>query len=332
MLPIEPVFEDIRRTLRIGDPTSVGVFTSDTTQIHTQVPKIRIQAPGDPIALKSDIDVGSSHGKNANPNPESKPSGSKPQHESVNRSYQESRSKSGNIVLDNDTYDPSLPTCLSSEGHESNIRDPVQHYFGCLRENDKEPFFQSLSETLKRAVEVEKERIIRRRSLFENLDGTEQLVGMFRTSLVEFVYPRRDRLRPNMISPLVPAAEGGKMSLLNLDIRSDVVYFKDSNPYTDLSPRFEGEFPNQTISLADLLTSDEASPLTWDCGSNMVRYFHLPANNMSWVEVRTPTIGMQNALSKLTINRRKQYLIIMTPKKKIADGKNDNQEILPSQI
>jgi hypothetical protein len=50
---------------------------------------------------------------------------------------------------------------------------------------------------------------------------------------------------------------------------------------------FIGKFPNQKIPVHQLLREDQNNPLTKNEG-HYLRYFHFPANNMSWVEVRVP--------------------------------------------
>jgi hypothetical protein len=47
--------------------------------------------------------------------------------------------------------------------------------------------------------------------------------------------------------------------------------------------QFSGEFPNQKIPVEELL-SKSTSPLKRASGTECIRYFHIPANNMSWVE------------------------------------------------
>jgi hypothetical protein len=64
-----------------------------------------------------------------------------------------------------------------------------------------------------------------------------------------------------------------------------MILYQDSKPYRD--PNYPEEFPNQKLPIHNLLDSKkETNPLARECPKNMIRYFHLPANNMSWVEVR----------------------------------------------
>jgi hypothetical protein len=49
-----------------------------------------------------------------------------------------------------------------------------------------------------------------------------------------------------------------------------------------------GEFPHQTISMQSLLYDKEHTPLKRSVDMRELRYFHVQANNMKWVEVWSP--------------------------------------------
>jgi hypothetical protein len=71
---------------------------------------------------------------------------------------------------------------------------------------------------------------------------------------------------------------------LDTEIKAPIIFFKNSQPY-DI-PGVENTFPNQKIAIRDLLVDNEdTNPLMQPGDDNMIRYFHLPANNMIWVEV-----------------------------------------------
>jgi hypothetical protein len=46
----------------------------------------------------------------------------------------------------------------------------------------------------------------------------------------------------------------------------------------------------QKYPLNDCLFKEENNPLTQECEPNTIRYFHLPANNMHWIEVHSLAI------------------------------------------
>jgi hypothetical protein len=81
--------------------------------------------------------------------------------------------------------------------------------------------------------------------------------------------------------PLSNTSDGS----IDSEIKASIIFFRDSRPY-DI-PGIENEFPNQKISVKTLLAEDKRiNPLMQPCEDNMIRYFHFPANNMIWVEVR----------------------------------------------
>ena len=56
--------------------------------------------------------------------------------------------------------------------------------------------------------------------------------------------------------------------------------------HTAKHKNYIGRFPNQKIAVHQLLKQEESNPLTNNEGE-CLRYFHFPANNMSWIEVLT---------------------------------------------
>ena len=55
-------------------------------------------------------------------------------------------------------------------------------------------------------------------------------------------------------------------------------------------PLVHGSFPHQKISIQQFLYNKEGTPLRRSNRKDQLRYFHLPANNMKWVEVRHTNI------------------------------------------
>jgi hypothetical protein len=75
---------------------------------------------------------------------------------------------------------------------------------------------------------------------------------------------------------------------VDYDIKASMIYFKNSRPFD--VPGVDHNFPNQKISVKDLLCDEEDNPLMQSCDDDMIRYFHFPANNMIWVEVSGPVM------------------------------------------
>ncbi len=59
------------------------------------------------------------------------------------------------------------------------------------------------------------------------------------------------------------------------------------------NPLCYGEFPHQKMSIRKLLSNKANTPLRRTEDKDQLRYFHLPANNMAWVEVSLITTTKQ---------------------------------------
>jgi len=64
-----------------------------------------------------------------------------------------------------------------------------------------------------------------------------------------------------------------------------IAFDKGSRGVTLDHPLCHGHFPNQKISIQQLLYNNSETPLKRTNDKKQLRYFHLPANNMKWVEV-----------------------------------------------
>jgi hypothetical protein len=90
---------------------------------------------------------------------------------------------------------------------------------------------------------------------------------------------------PSLSSPITQGDCRGGANDVGMEIEAKVLLFKKSQPYSD--PNLEATFPNQSIPASKLLDIDnDGNPLFSKCPSDVIRYFHLPANNMIWVEVQ----------------------------------------------
>lgn len=193
-------------------------------------------------------------------------------------------------------------TCLSDNEHGNNIFDNHLHYFGCLKEAERKHFLDDLKPYTKTRILEEEAYISRLRSIFEkNQTGTEQpveaengkLLQDFQSSLSEWRKYRYNDSRPVKAQNIQngPPVDGsfsadGAEEDLTDTLKASVIFFKDSKPYDH--PEFDDKFPNQKISVRKLLDkNNNKSPLIAKRSSDMIRYFHFPANNMSWIEVNT---------------------------------------------
>ena len=181
-------------------------------------------------------------------------------------------------------------TCLSSDDRhqlDHEVRDVLLHYFGCLKRENRKKFYDSLDEHHQLRIREEHRRIREHRALFEARD--DGLVRLLTTSLSLL---RQSPFYQNLPHPgpaedeVESGPESTKPSPANqYGLSANMILFENSEKYTDRD--YPDEFPNQKISIDELLYEEDAerNPLMKKCPDNMIRYFHLPANNMSWVEV-----------------------------------------------
>ncbi len=169
-------------------------------------------------------------------------------------------------------------TCVSSHEHDGDVRDNFLHYFGCLKTSQQQGFFNSLPEHERERLAAEEARIQRQRAHFERCEETKHLVDRLKISISK-KFPNavgRQESCPFDAKPCKENAYG---------LNSYILFFKNSESFTD--SRYIDKFPNQKISLKDLLYNRdiETNPLMQSCKTNEIRYFHLPGNNMEWIEV-----------------------------------------------
>ncbi|KAH7369612.1 hypothetical protein BKA65DRAFT_385928 [Rhexocercosporidium sp. MPI-PUGE-AT-0058] len=168
-------------------------------------------------------------------------------------------------------------TCLSSFEHGDFVRDIFLHYFGCLTTVQRDKYFETLLPHEKERIEAEKTRIETQRAHFEAESETNLMIDRLKMSLVD----RFPRLKVRE-EPLPGTTKPSKENAFGLN--AYMVFFKNSAPFTD--GRYPDKFPDQRIAVKDLLydKNKETNPLMQKCGDDEIRYFHLPGNNMEWIE------------------------------------------------
>ncbi|RYP15968.1 hypothetical protein DL765_005408 [Monosporascus sp. GIB2] len=88
---------------------------------------------------------------------------------------------------------------------------------------------------------------------------------------------------------LIPGEEDVKPEPL-YGLKASVMHFRfaeDTNTFVGYDyehPKYNGQFPNQKISMHKILNEPDDNPLAEECPRNNIRYFHFPTNNMSWIE------------------------------------------------
>jgi hypothetical protein len=177
-----------------------------------------------------------------------------------------------------------IPTeCICNRNLEGEVRDVCLHYFGCLPMAERSHYFQSLTEYHKGHINERVRDVNEVRKALENDEETACLLKDFTSSMRMF------RDRTNNIPQYERAPETQpvkeKSPTACCGIFAHMVLFKSSSPYSD--PEYPQAWPNQMLPLEDLLYDKNAksNPLMKPCERDMIRWFHLPSNNMTWVEV-----------------------------------------------
>jgi hypothetical protein len=170
-------------------------------------------------------------------------------------------------------------TCVSSGDHRYAVRDVCLHYFGCLKVTERDEYFNSLLPHEKERINTEQQNINEQRAFFDGNDETKPLVQSLRTSLNQFFRNPTERREP-IPAPTGPCKENA------FGMNAYMAFFKNSEPFHH--PSSPEKFPDQKIPIVDLLYNKDktANPLMRPCEKDEFRYFHLPTNNMEWVEVR----------------------------------------------
>jgi hypothetical protein len=183
--------------------------------------------------------------------------------------------------------------------HGSGIDGDILHYFGCLKFSERAQFLDSLRDTdvvLRTRILEGENRIAKLRKLFEaeGVDtATGKLLKSFKSTLSQRSNGGRSHPHSNVRAPgsnIGNREDLGEDLLLN-DTKANAIYFKkdqqDEHPGPYSEPHLgDGKFPDQKVPLSLLLSKDKKkNPLMWKCEDGMIRYFHIPANNMTWIEV-----------------------------------------------
>ncbi|CAG8975127.1 hypothetical protein HYALB_00004426 [Hymenoscyphus albidus] len=190
--------------------------------------------------------------------------------------------------------------------------DLNSHFFGCLKQSEREGFLNRLPANSRARVRNEELRITRLRSIAERRQDIEEgfLFRRHKQAIRRWrnwtgLKPRErsvenlpnghsseieikgdDELEDDLKPPKpVKPVVGFDVLDEALDVSVNVMFFKDSAPQT-ISEFLPEEFPDKKIPLNRLLYDEDSrrNPLLQKCPEDTVRYFHVPANDMKWVE------------------------------------------------
>lgn len=186
-------------------------------------------------------------------------------------------------------------TCISGKPHDHHVSNVTIHYNGCLRESRRRKFFESLPPDAQARILRDNEKVAELRHRLETAQCDSTAAARLRTfkqAMAQWhaatgrpyaAYGPNGSFDPDSRRPSGMAGYTGSEDLVNDFIKAPVFYFKGGRPMQ--VPGVPGSFPSQKVTMATLLSEDETrNPIMQPCDDDVVRYFHLPANNMIWVE------------------------------------------------
>ncbi|KAK4154111.1 hypothetical protein C8A00DRAFT_43091 [Chaetomidium leptoderma] len=191
----------------------------------------------------------------------------------------------------------SQPTCLSGKPHDSRVSDPVVHFNGYLLAAKQTRFYESLvPESQQRITCINgKTRGLRHRLETTDHDSTAGArLGDFKQAMAQwcavtgrspspYTGPAKVGSGSSRSQPPGTPSFGGANEPVDSHIKASVIYFRDGTPMDVFG--LPKTFPRQKVPVETLLTEDQTrNPIMQPAEDNVVRYFHLPANNMVWVE------------------------------------------------
>ena len=189
-------------------------------------------------------------------------------------------------------------TCLSEQPHGNQVSDPAIHINGCLPAAKQRRFYQSLPpESQQRIARIHGKIVDLRHGLetthYESTAGVR--LRDFKRAMTQWcaatgrsdaAYATRSpKFASSSSRAPTPGTPGfGALSdPVENHVKAPVIYFRDGEP-CDV-PGLPKTFPHQKATVADLLSEDASrNPIMRPAEDGVVRYFHLPANNMAWVE------------------------------------------------
>ncbi|KAK4143414.1 uncharacterized protein C8A04DRAFT_37425 [Dichotomopilus funicola] len=185
-------------------------------------------------------------------------------------------------------------TCLSNQPHDGRSNAAV-HFNGCLSAAKRDVFFANLPPEKQEMITRANEQTAEFRSRLETTDrhstaGTrlqefKRAMGQWtslngRPNAQYTKSPRPGYSRSQ--TPKMPGFVSGR-PVIDHQIKAPVVYFRDGLPQD--AADLDNHFPDQGFTVADLIADDpNLNPIMQPVDQDVIRYFHLPANNMSWVE------------------------------------------------
>lgn len=190
-------------------------------------------------------------------------------------------------------------SCMSAGDHLPTERNHMVHYFGCLEFCQRKAYFQTLDDDVKEQIKTELRRVKFLRDALKKDRDEVYLVHEFEAALGKWKDAKINKLgevktwrmdngKPNNADHFNPnAANESKQTErpeydADMDTNARVIMFGKPDGFDFEEPNLKGKFPNQKIQVSKLLDPKDNTSLLHKSRhkSGMVRYFHLPTNNM----------------------------------------------------
>jgi hypothetical protein len=177
------------------------------------------------------------------------------------------------------------------------VSDPAIHFNGCLPAAKQRRFYESLPPESQQRIARINGKILDLRHRLEtthhdstagsrlrefNRAMTQWCAATGRPHASHDTSAKFASTSSRAQTPGIPAFRAAE-DPIDDHIKASVVCFKHGQPY-DVSG-LPKTFPHQKVTVADLLSEDASrNPIMQPAEDGVVRYFHLPANNMAWIE------------------------------------------------
>lgn len=222
------------------------------------------------------------------------------------------------------------------------VHDRLMHFSACIKFQDRGEFLQNAPEPLRQRIEHMLSRTECVRLRIETQAEGDFWVARLGDHMGYFRHNRQPRPSPSVVNggrasstgslqKAVRAAaqrlgvshqteflsdpaltgqgrreelRGGRVTeSVYKGVNAGVVYFQNGLPSSH--PKAAGTFPSQTVPVVELLSPEAGKSLLMEpCKDGMIRWFHLPANNMAWVEASVKSESQRLVPADHSILRR----------------------------
>lgn len=183
----------------------------------------------------------------------------------------------------------------------SNCKDPISTYLS-MRVEEREKFIGGLKCEEQDAIRDELGRIKQTRINFSSYENKKNMMEGLKRARQEWKEAVEKEHLGRRSSWSADDVFEDQTQPVNIEdyygFKAYVMHFRREEGtgyigYTQKHDKYIGTYPDQKISVHELLEEANNNPLTATPDENTLRYFHLPTNHMRWVEVSISDIVLQ---------------------------------------